>query len=109
MPLPAWIAAALAHPEVRKVGMQAVTKAGSMVSERIASRKTPPVEAQEEPENEVAALREAFEALPTRHELAEAVAALDEQAAERTRQTRRLIIGGIAIQTVILGALILAF
>ncbi|NNC72680.1 MAG: hypothetical protein HKN78_07350 [Sphingomonadaceae bacterium] len=101
----------MAHPEVRKVGMQAVTKAGSMVSERLANRKA--VEDDQDQETDIdpdiVALREAFDALPTRHELAEAIAALDEQAEIRAKRLRWLVVGGIVLQAVILGGLIVIF
>ncbi len=91
------------------MGVQAVTKAGTMLSDRFAKRKASANESDVEVESDIAVLQDALEALPTRHELAEAIAALDEQAELRARQQRQLILGGLLVQTLILGGLILAF
>lgn len=51
-------------------------------------------------------MREAIEALPTRIELAEAVAAMEARNEERFASLRRWLVGVVAAQAVILGLLI---
>ena len=36
---PAWIVSALAHPDVRRMGIEAATKAGSMLAGRLGKRQ----------------------------------------------------------------------
>ncbi|QLC25131.1 hypothetical protein HFP57_08905 [Parasphingopyxis algicola] len=96
MAWPAWIISALAHPQVRRAGIEAATKAGSLLADRLAKRKgeggteiLPPEEGQP---SDADLLREAMESLPTKQELAEAIAALDAQSEARVNRLRGTII-----------------
>jgi len=97
MAWPAWILSALAHPQVRRAGIEAATKAGGLLADRLGKRKTdpdseilPPLEMAQLSDADL--LREAMESLPTKQELAEAIAALDAQSEARTRRLRGTII-----------------
>lgn len=95
MAWPAWIISALAHPQVRRAGIEAATKAGTMLADRLATRKAgtdsevlPPLDEASDAE----LLRQAMESLPTKQELAEAIAELDAQSESRARRLRGTII-----------------
>jgi hypothetical protein len=95
MAWPAWIISALAHPQVRRAGIEAATKAGTMLADRLAKRKSgteneilPPLDEASDAE----LLRQAMESLPTKQELAEAIAELDAQSEARARRLRGTII-----------------
>ncbi|WP_299324362.1 hypothetical protein [Parasphingopyxis sp.] len=108
MAWPAWIVSALAHPEVRRVGVEAATKAGGMLAERLGKRKggteiLPPEEGQP---SDADLLREAMESLPTKQELAEAIAALDAQSEARVARLRGTVILLAIAQFVALAVLI---
>jgi hypothetical protein len=97
MAWPAWIISALAHPQVRRAGIEAATKAGGMLADRLGKRKTgadseilPPLEQSQLSDADL--LREAMESLPTKLELAEAIAALDAQSEARVRRLRGTVI-----------------
>ena len=107
MAWPAWILSALAHPEVRRVGVEAATKAGGLLADRLAKRKggteiLPPEESQP---SDADLLREAMESLPTKQELAEAIAALDAQSDARIARLRGTVIIIAIIQFVALAIL----
>ncbi|MGP1283784.1 MAG: hypothetical protein ACTS1X_12480 [Parasphingopyxis sp.] len=95
MAWPAWIISALAHPQVRRAGIEAATKAGTLLADRLAKRKgedgteiLPP----EGQPSDADLLREAMQSLPTKQELAEAIAALDAQSEARINRLRGTII-----------------
>lgn len=95
MAWPAWIISALAHPQVRRAGIEAATKAGGMLADRLGKRKAgteneilPPLDEASDAE----LLRQAMASVPTKQELAEAIAALDAQSEARVRRLRGTII-----------------
>ncbi|MEM8695789.1 MAG: hypothetical protein AAGE05_07175 [Pseudomonadota bacterium] len=96
MAWPAWIISALAHPQVRRAGIEAATKAGGLLADRLAKRKGEsgteilPPETGERSDADL--LREAMESLPTKQELAEAIAALDAQSEARVSRLRGTVI-----------------
>lgn len=105
MAWPAWVISALAHPEVRRVGIEAATKAGGLLADRLGKRKgqteiLPPEEG--EP-SDADLLREALESLPTKQELAEAIAAMDAQSEARVARLRGTIIIIAIVQLTALG------
>lgn len=107
MAWPAWIISALAHPEVRRAGIEAATKAGGLLADRLGKRKGQaeilPPEPGEPSDAEL--LREALESLPTKQELAEAIAELDAQSEARTARLRGTIIIIAIIQFVAIAVL----
>lgn len=94
MAWPAWIISALAHPRVRRAGIEAASKAGGLLADRLAKRKAGdsapeillPLAGEQPSDAEL--LREALASLPTRQELAEAITALDTQNEARLRRLR---------------------
>lgn len=95
MAWPAWIISALAHPQVRRAGIEAATKAGGILADRLGKRKAvgenqilPPLDEASDAE----LLRQAMGNLPTKQELAEAIAALDAESEARARRLRGTII-----------------
>jgi len=103
MPLPAWVLAAALHPEVQRAGFSALKRAGSEVTKRLG--RAPAVDENETStsQDDGVPLREALEALPTRVELAEAIAAIDSQSEQRFVSLRLLLIFGFVVQAGILG------
>ena len=95
MAWPAWIISALAHPQVRRAGIEAATKAGGLLADRLGKRKAggdneilPPLDEASDAE----LLRQALDSLPTKQELAEAIAALDGESEARARRLRGTIL-----------------
>ena len=103
MPLPAWVLAAALHPEVQRAGLSALKRAGGEVTKRLG--RAPAVDENETSTSQIdgAPLRETLEALPTRLELAEAIAAIDSRNEERFVSLRRLLIFGFVAQAGLLG------
>ncbi len=90
------------------MGVEAATKAGGMLAERLGKRKggteiLPPEEGQP---SDADLLREAMESLPTKQELAEAIAALDAQSEARVARLRGTVILLAIAQFVALAVLI---
>lgn len=94
MAWPAWIVSALAHPQVRRAGIEAATKAGGLLADRLAKRKggTEVLPPEKGEPSDAELLREAMESLPTKQELAEAIAALDAQSEARVARLRGTVI-----------------
>jgi hypothetical protein len=97
MAWPAWIVTAIAHPEVRRAGIEAATKAGNLLADRLGKRRSAseedvPVLADPEAAPDAELLMEAMQSLPTKQELAEAIAELDAQNEARIRNLRGLVL-----------------
>ena len=90
------------------MGIEAASKAGGLLADRLGKRKgqteiLPPAEG--EP-SDAELLREALESLPTKQELAEALAALDAQSEARVARLRGTIIIIAIVQFVGLGIIL---
>jgi len=105
MPLPAWVLAAAMHPEVHRAGLSALKRAGTAVTKRL-GRAPAADEDEAGAPHDAAPLRDAVEALPTRVELAEAIAAIDSRNEQRFVALRRLLIFGLAAQAGFFGLVI---
>ena len=96
MAWPAWIISALAHPQVRRAGIEAATRAGDLLAARLAKRKsgdgTEILPSERGQPSDADLLRKTMESLPTKRELAEAIAALDAQSEARVARLRGTVI-----------------
>ncbi len=118
MAWPAWIVAALSSPQVRRVGIEVATRTGGVLIDRLAKKDEVRelAEKEEQVVDELEELRAAQDELramvgdvPTRHDLAEAFAALDEKNEERHQRLVRLtlIAMGAAVLIILAALLIL--